>query len=289
MWKQGRFGPSGQLFGIIHALSSCSPSSPLVIFLPGFGQPSTEKNYLFTRLRHLLASKGCRCMQFDYYGHGDSDGDLSEVSLSSLVSDTNHIISDMVVQNSPSTIFLVGNGLGAIVGIKAIQSLNGQFSSEQVQHIIINPPLQPLRKVFSNEDLQKLYNIKGNGIPCTDLVGGENYYTLEDFPIERLQYILQLGSHITNLHGQSVSMRLLQELESLDTIQLIQSIPQHVHILLGDLHPCLDKLKCVPNACLYTLSKVQYYFQSPQAQDELINTVDKIVYQTLQYREVNEW
>jgi len=195
----------------------------------------------------------------------------------------------MVVQNPPSTIFLVGNGLGAIVGIQAIQSLNGHFPSEQAQHIIINPPLQPLREVFSNQDLQKLYTFKGNVIPCTDLVGGKNYYTLDDVPIDRLQYIMQLGSHITNLHGQAVSMQLLQELESLDTIQLIRSVQQHVHILLGDLHPFLDKLNCVPNARLYTLSKVQYYFQSPQAQDELINTVEKIVGQTLRDREVKQW
>lgn len=278
MWEQRRFGPSGGLFGIVELPCPGHFPSPLVLFLPGLGQSSTEKNYLFTRLRHLLATKGCTCVQFDYYGHGDSDGDLSDVTLSSMVSDTVHVMSAMLSLHTPPTVILIGNGLGSAIAIKAAHNLNKEIPPEQVQHILINPPLQPIYKVFHKVDLQKFKrSARGGSIPCTKLIPGNNYYTYRDFPSDRLDYFLQLGSQITNLHGQSVSMQLLQELEQLNSLQLLQNTPIPVHIILGDKHPHLQTVKHIPTARLYALSNVQYFFQSPHAHDELLMKVIEIV------------
>lgn len=74
------------IFGVLHRPTEVN-HPPLVIVLHGFASSKHGSNRCYVTLAEHLASAGIATLRFDFRGSGDSEGSLSEASLSDLIDD----------------------------------------------------------------------------------------------------------------------------------------------------------------------------------------------------------
>ena len=67
--------------------------APVLINIHGFGGTRGGYNGLHTRMARTLAANGIACVRFDMYGNGESDGEFSDMTFTSLLEDTEDIFS----------------------------------------------------------------------------------------------------------------------------------------------------------------------------------------------------
>ncbi len=87
------------------------------VLLPGFGQNKAGSYFIFTRLAQEI-SKMVPTLQFDYRGFGDSEGDLEECDLNTMVSDTEAAISILREKTNCENIVLIAAGIGNWIAIE---------------------------------------------------------------------------------------------------------------------------------------------------------------------------
>lgn len=75
------FGTGQELFGVYHAPATTQHSVGAVLLCPPFGQEYARTHRLYRQLATQLASRGHPCLRFDYYGSGDSAGDVDGFEL----------------------------------------------------------------------------------------------------------------------------------------------------------------------------------------------------------------
>ncbi|SDN48145.1 Pimeloyl-ACP methyl ester carboxylesterase [Fictibacillus solisalsi] len=277
MWKQHKFGEKKEIYGLIeHGSRECDT---LTVFFPGLGQAMSEKNYLFSNLRKVLAESGQTCVQFDYRGHGDSFGELGDYSLQTMIEDGLMVMQDCYIQFRPKTIYLIGNGIGSFVASR-LSRLSWKYFSIQAKVICISPPLFQYPKasdLFSKESLAALE--QNGAVDSQVLIPGYDYYTLSDFDNSQYEFVTSLGGHMLYLHGQKLSYELIRELDQFDLKEELRTVTD-VSVLLGE-HDTegLRLIKSLPNAKVYILNDVKYFYQHPVAMDEVVEKVIKLVKQ----------
>lgn len=77
---------SEKLFGLYHFPKTTHPA-PAVLCCHGFASSKVGTNRAYVQLAQALADNGVAVLRFDFRGSGDSEGDLSQMGLSDLVSD----------------------------------------------------------------------------------------------------------------------------------------------------------------------------------------------------------
>ncbi|TYS60653.1 lysophospholipase [Bacillus infantis] len=276
MWSQERFGKNNELFGIVQEPSNLTQKDSLVITLPGLGQAMSEKNYLFSNLRKRLALTEQWQVQFDYFGHGDSYGELGDASITSMVNNTLEVINEVTKYNKPRCIYLVGNALGGIIALKVISQLENKVNAEIIP-ILISPPshLPKIDELISDHVIQKVK--KEGRLDSQYFVPGYDYYTLSDFNLEQYKYFTSLGAHMLYLHGQCISYNMLKELNELEPVELFKKCQNTCHVIVGKEDKDAQTLSELQNVLMYELQDVAFYHQHPAAMDELIDIIQNII------------
>lgn len=75
-----------KIFGILHRPITKNPV-PAVMICHGFGGNKLGKNEAYLKLAKALSKAGIAVLRFDFRGCGDSEGDFSQITVESLVSD----------------------------------------------------------------------------------------------------------------------------------------------------------------------------------------------------------
>ncbi|PWW03190.1 serine aminopeptidase S33 family [Paenibacillus cellulosilyticus] len=276
MWKQVRFGDDRSIVGILEEPTETVKDAPLFITLAGLGQAMSEKNYLFSNFRKRMALVEAQVIQFDYMGHGDSLGELGDASIDSMLKDTLKVLVSVIERRiSNSNIYIVGNGLGAAVALMASYHCQQEWGVPSIP-ILISPPLSlpHSSKVFPPGVLDEL-KTKGK-LDSQILVPGFDYYTLSDFDSKQVKYLSRLGAHLLYIHGQSISYKMIQEIDQLNLYKLIDKC-ENVHVVVGqkDLE-LLCYLENCNNCSVSVLRNVTYYHEHPSGMDQLITTIEFI-------------
>ena len=90
---------------------------PTAVLHHGFGGQRTEAARSFVQLARALADHGIAVVAVDRAGHGESDGDFADTTVSGDVVDSLEVLS--MIANSdgvdPTNIHLVGTSLGAVI------------------------------------------------------------------------------------------------------------------------------------------------------------------------------
>ncbi|MDM5335850.1 alpha/beta hydrolase [Fictibacillus enclensis] len=279
MWHQTKFGTYQEMVGILQEPEDfTSEAHYLIVMLPGLGQAMSEKNYLFSNIRKKLAPLGHTVVQFDYRGHGDSQGELGETSLVTMTEDTLTVIMEMLSRRSYEKIFLIGNKLGAIVSYLTLHHLE-RFTPIEKVLISISPPVEKLpqsTELFPSLILQKLQ--QEGKLDASQLVPGEDYYTLSDFNEAQYNYFISLGAHMLYLHGQFISYVLLQQLDHLLLPEVYQTTKREKHFIFGEKDMGnIERTKGLSDVKTHVIPNITYFFQHPKAMDDLIGKVLDIV------------
>lgn len=122
------------LFGVLHQ-PKAAPRGPAFVFVHPFGEEKLWAHRVFVSFARQLASVGHTVLRFDCMGSGDSDGEFSECSIASMLSDV-RAATDVVRSKSGSALVsLMGLRLGASVAALAAEQLAG------VYHLILWAPV----------------------------------------------------------------------------------------------------------------------------------------------------
>lgn len=111
------------------------PHAPAIVICSGIASSMSEPRYLLSILARQCHELGLNVFQYDYLGDGDSAGDYTDISVSSLLESAQRVIA-FVESLGCSQLGLVGYGIGNIVAsflvqhptVDAIALLSPQFS-----------------------------------------------------------------------------------------------------------------------------------------------------------------
>lgn len=276
MWIQQKYGRHQELCGLLEKPDKLEGNQTLTIMLSGLGQTKTEKNFMFSMLRKQLGLYQQWAVQFDYRGHGDSEGDLKEATIDSMVIDTLTVIESVIKLHLPTRIFLIGHALGTIVAQKAAIVCEEQRGIQCIP-IMISPPLKklPHSKEILNQDAWRELN-KFGFVDVALLAPGEDYITFADFDPDQLIYFTALGAHMVNMHGQFISRKLLEQIDEVDPMDLL-SRAEGIIICGEKDTENLVVASSLAKGIVHVMPHVKYFYQHPVATDHLIHYLQSVV------------
>lgn len=136
-----------KMFGVLHLPYQMERPVPAVLICSGFAGSKCGKYRVFVALAQELARQGVAVMRFDYRGAGDSEGEFSEITIESQVSDTlaclNFLKKDLRIDGV--RLGLMGRSLGGVITV---------LSAVQYQAV---KSLALWAPVFSSEPWKKMW------------------------------------------------------------------------------------------------------------------------------------
>lgn len=101
-------------------------TAPVLVHIHGFGGTKTGYKNAHTHMGRALAANGIACVRFDMYGNGDSDGEFSDMTFTSLLEDTEDIFNWARAQPwaEADNMILSGQSMGGYVAACAAPRLN---------------------------------------------------------------------------------------------------------------------------------------------------------------------
>ncbi len=115
LYNQGQ-----KIFGILHLPLVTTPC-PAIVMCHGLAGNKTGKMRQYVQLSSMLSALGIASLRIDFRGSGDSEGDFSEMTLESEISDT-LVALDFLAQHpqiNASRIGIFGRSAGGLVAVKA--------------------------------------------------------------------------------------------------------------------------------------------------------------------------
>lgn len=204
-------GTSLKLFGVLRYPSSAY--HPLgAIFCTGFGQNKSGFHFTFTRMAHQLSSI-MPTLQFDYRGWGDSEGETTVCTLSTLLEDTQMAMDVLRERTGCRRYMLIGAGFGNWIAASA-----GCCSPDNAL-VLLAPYLSPLPlRQAVGEAYAALLTDQRAIIDTAQLGHWESGSVLS-------QCFLALGASRSYAKGISVRWQLLTDLAGIDSMALLHAYP----------------------------------------------------------------
>jgi pimeloyl-ACP methyl ester carboxylesterase len=155
------FGKSGDaLLGVYYPPTSIIPEhNQSIILCPPFGQEYLRSHRAFRQLALLLAREGFHVMRFDYYGTGDSDGDLESANIDRWIDDISAASNELINISGCEQQSLIGLRFGSTLAF-----LHAQQSTAQLQSLTLwEPVLSGVRYLaeFGDTPENPITNIMG--------------------------------------------------------------------------------------------------------------------------------
>lgn len=178
-----------------------------IIFFPGFGQTKAGSYFIFTRLAQQIAAS-VPAFQFDYRGWGDSEGESTICSLSSLQEDGHMAVLELKRRTGCKNLVFIGSGFGNWIAAM----LGRQYHASLV---LLAPYRSP---ILLPETVQKqLYS--GNTLVDTASLGDWKQNSF-------VEYLFQLlGSGLNRAKGIKIQSDFLIELSLIDSLSLLNDYP----------------------------------------------------------------
>ena len=127
------FGDSGKpLYGVYHPANAPVAKSSGVVFCNALGHEYIRSHYAINKLAILLANSGYHVFRFDYYGTGDSSGEIEETSMDQWHEDIGHAIDELKDISGVTKVTLIGLRLGALLAASLPNSI--------VDHLVLWDP-----------------------------------------------------------------------------------------------------------------------------------------------------
>jgi len=124
------FGRSERLlFGTYHAPAVRSPRLGAVLLCNPFGQDAIYAHRIYATLAAKLSKLGQHVLRFDYYGTGDSAGEVEEGSQAAWLEDILEAHQELLASSGASRVIWVGLRYGATLAVLASQSLPRALAS----------------------------------------------------------------------------------------------------------------------------------------------------------------
>jgi pimeloyl-ACP methyl ester carboxylesterase len=148
-------------------LSGDSPSSgaPVAVLCHGFTTGKDGRTY--TRLENILNERGIATFRFDFFGHGESEGDLADITVSEAVDDVMFALG-FVRDLGYARAALVGSSFGGMAALLAAAR-----RPDLICLALKSPVSDYLSRLIAERDGQEIESWKERGFAVlTDSSGG---------------------------------------------------------------------------------------------------------------------
>ncbi|GGH62549.1 hypothetical protein GCM10008014_39100 [Paenibacillus silvae] len=225
------------------------------ILFAGFTNSSSDIDYFMSRLARLLGRSGLTVYLIDPRGHGDSSGNIDDVTLESIREDIYNSFQYVTKRNN-GYVFCIGHGLA---GVLAADVLGGRSN---LGFICIYPylihPSQFKIDLFCDEgkiDASRLEsNFKAN---------------LLDDEVEDLSLMGAMGADRGNMLGRELSIKLIEQLTTYNPFESLENFKENILIINNE--------KDFVREVRFWKGRVRYLPRSPYAQEKIMRlVVDKI-------------
>jgi len=116
-----------------HARHQISPSTPIVVIVPGFGRTQTD----YLPLAYFLAANRLRVLRYDHTNHvGQSDGDVLQVTLRGMQVDLQHVLEFVRTTWPTAPLTILAEDIAARVALKVLAQGSGHD-----RLLLLNPVL----------------------------------------------------------------------------------------------------------------------------------------------------
>ncbi len=118
-----------------------SQKSPVAVIFHGLmANRGKDKSYMFCKMADALINAGIAVVKFDFDGHGESDGDFSDMNVYSEILDAAKIIDYVRALDFVTDIYIVGHSQGALVG-----GMTAGYYREYVKKLVMLAPAASLK------------------------------------------------------------------------------------------------------------------------------------------------
>lgn len=104
---------SQELFGIFHLASGSKNLKTGVILCNPFGQESIRSHRCYLTMANKLAAAGANVLRFDFFGSGDSAGNLREADITNWINNIHTAVSELKQRCEVDRVYLIGVRFGA--------------------------------------------------------------------------------------------------------------------------------------------------------------------------------
>ena len=123
-----------------HARHQISPSTPIVVIVPGFGQTQTD----YLPLSFYLAANRLRALRYDHTNHvGQSDGDVLQITLRSMEVDLQNVLEFTRTTWPTAPLILLAEDVAARVALKVLAR------SQATGHLLLLNPILDVQTALS--------------------------------------------------------------------------------------------------------------------------------------------
>ncbi|MFH1398755.1 MAG: alpha/beta fold hydrolase [Candidatus Woesearchaeota archaeon] len=126
-------------------LSGNDPNLPIVVMCHGFSSNKNSRTY--KNLIPALGKKNISSFVFDFYGHGESDGDFAKITVSEAVDDLKNAIT-LIQEKGYTRIGLFGSSFGGLVVLLAIPSYSA------ISAIALKSPVSDFASTWPAEQIE---------------------------------------------------------------------------------------------------------------------------------------
>ena len=166
------FGSSDkQLFGVHHAPEGAEVRDGAVLLCPSLGHEYIAGHASLTQLGQHLARQGLHVLRFDFYGCGDSAGDIEDASVEQWIEDVGTALQELRDTSGSRRVSVIGLRLGASIAALAAAQMQSAGGPE-IQAAVLWEPV-----VSGSEYLQGLARLENRWLgamyvkPPRDLEG----------------------------------------------------------------------------------------------------------------------
>lgn len=121
----------GRLFVLDYSNDTQRESNNAILILPGFGEVTGDKDCFMSKMAHDLHECGYRVFQADIYGHGESTGNITDISIKK-ITDSVLCLTDYIETVTDKTPIIVTRGI-----LNAF--INTDHVCRQFRQICLNP------------------------------------------------------------------------------------------------------------------------------------------------------
>lgn len=133
------------------AVKENTEKTPLIIWFTGFR--STMRGIKAERIDQWAAKHGLGCIRFDYSGHGESDGEFEECTLSRWLADAMHIIEFF----NQKHILLAGSSMGGWLALLCALRLKKNRPDIRISGLLLLAPAINLTEELIWNQLPDIY------------------------------------------------------------------------------------------------------------------------------------
>lgn len=191
-------GESGQIFGFLHKPGTGSCQEGFVFCYPCF-EEKLWVHRVYVNLARELSARGFSVLRFDFRGHGDSDGDFAEASVTTRLADLDRAVARMREElGIGGRISLLGLRFGALLAATYAER------HPEIERIVLWDPAM--------SGSQYMQEVLLSNIATQSAVYGRVRQTREDLMAQ-----LRNGN-VVNVEGYELGRAYFEEASSLDLI-----------------------------------------------------------------------